>query len=496
MSEDSIQYAGELALRVIARIEGRKRGQVKDREAEILANLGLQHLLSMLSHLGGDTDQLSIERNGMLGLDSLFIDYIKSEFGDDEAAEVAGGLELAARAEWQDYLMSRSLLRLQGVRRRWSHAADGGEGTVLWALMQLIWVATGKSDAARETGQASTDNAAGPALAEQAARSTTEKPREIKAPAIYAGVLAVIRAALWDPSRRVEDRSGGKVIQNGEGQIVASLNLQDLAPLTARSIVDRIHVTESLAAHRLLRWLVAKVREQEHRAPTGEFRKIVVSGGLTGLAQVLGMKGAKVATVLGDVLDAMQAVEVRLPDGVRAALLSWTLTLPGRGKPGRVKIVVADPLLPTYESSLKTHGQAQREARRLIPMPSILPPLGGHRGSHGAQAALQILVLEELRRQARALVKHNCVEITPDRWLELAEKAGVSGDALPAVIEAWVVGTQNAGPFLMRPLEGRQDVYALAPAFEAESELIKTSGERERRGAQIQNRSFKRRSGL
>jgi hypothetical protein len=72
-----------------------------------------------------------------------------------------------------------------------------------------------------------------------------------------------------------------------------------------------------------------------------------------------------------------------------------------------------------------------------VPIPKLLPPMVGRARDHAAQAALQILLLTELRKNASELMKSGAVRIPVQRWQELAERAGVPKHLLPELLRRW-----------------------------------------------------------
>jgi hypothetical protein len=67
--------------------------------------------------------------------------------------------------------------------------------------------------------------------------------------------------------------------------------------------------------------------------------------------------------------------------------------------------VLGEALLPDYVTRLPKGGEEARRARMLVPMPNRLPPMIGRARDYASQAALQLLVMSELRFNATDLVE-------------------------------------------------------------------------------------------
>lgn len=154
-----------------------------------------------------------------------------------------------------------------------------------------------------------------------------------------------------------------------------------------------------------------------------------------------------------------------------------------------------DALLPIFASTLGKSPR-EREAKRMVPVPRRLPPLQGHPSSHGAQAALQLLLLEEFRQQAGQVADSGYAIIPSERWKHMFERAGVPMHLDEDILVHWVgLAEPEQAPFLWRSSDDPANAYRLASRYEADHQLISRSGMRESRGREIQRRGLRTRLG-
>ena len=249
-----------------------------------------------------------------------------------------------------------------------------------------------------------------------------------------------------------------------------------------------VESTRTLMAQRLLRFLVQAGVHSHLVSKHHERGLIEIGGGLGGLAKVLGVAGSK-GTQLRPILDGFMYLMLSLPHGKTESLLHWTLDPESPGQRARLRIILHDALLPNYVVGLDKNTAGQREARRLVPIPTVLPPLVGHVHSHFSQALLQLLLLDEMSAQAEELHKNQWVRIPWDRWMKMAKEAGVRTEKLQAVFYDWTDGEES---FLKR--QGDSDMFTLADAYATELNAILGGGRKSAWGRARQAKSARRRA--
>ena len=166
---------------------------------------------------------------------------------------------------------------------------------------------------------------------------------------------------------------------------------------------------------------------------------------------------------------------IRKIDGAIGNLITLT-ELPSRGRvAGPIEITLGTMLLPyhVYELSRKdAKTLAEREARKLVPVVDI-PPLVGRLNDHGAQATLSMLVVRELRNDARALADGNGVELGDEAWARLAREALLPATVLRRVIDRWCHDGDDGPAFLSEVSPGR---YRLGSTHKAAQDFLDESG--------------------
>jgi hypothetical protein len=481
----------DTAINVIARVEHLQRAQVGEAEARLLAARLMEWLGHLAAWMESVKQNLTLEYDGMLGLDVALATYLRTNFGQD-GEEVAVRLAAPAREAWDEYKRSPSIFAARSLFGRWKDSTQGG--SLLDALVELVWKLRVKPDQAAIIALHSEQET----IEENAPEAQNEPPSPVpqipKVPAVASGVLAPLFAAFWEPHRRIQEEAGEVRIVDRHRRTVGQLRLEGLSPEERQALQGSIDDTQNLPAHHLFRWLVAKVAEQTQR-DSGEARRVLVEGGLDGLRKELGLNSAKASGALRTALELFQRVAIPLPDGHTRPLLTWTESRSGPGKRAKLTIDVDDALLPSFVSILGK-SLREREAKRLVPVPRMLPPFRGHPSSHGAQAALQLLVLDEFRQQASQVAASGYAIIPSERWKQMFERAGVPMHLDEDILVHWVgLADPMQAPFLWRSSDDPANAYQLASRYEADRQLISRSGMRENRGREIRRRSLKARLG-
>jgi hypothetical protein len=481
----------DTALNVIARVEHLQRAQVGEAEARLLATRLAEWLGPLAAWLESIKPNLSQESDGMLGLDAAFAECLRTNFGQD-GDEAAARLAAPAREAWAQYKRNPRMLATVALFSRWTRSTSGSP---VDALMDLVWKLRVKPDhAAIGAPHTELEDTELEDTEEDASEPQDDPPSPAsqmpKVPAVASGVLTALFAAFWDPHRGLQEEAGEVRVVDRHRRTVGRVRLEGLSQEESQALQASIHDTESLTVHRLFRWLVAKVAEQAQSA-SGETRRILVEGGMDGLRQDLELTSAKASGALRTALKLFQRVAIPLPDGHTRPLLTWTESRSGPGKRAKLTIDVDDALLPNFASTLG-RSPREREAKRMVPVPRLLPPLQGHPSSHGAQAALQLLVLDEFRRQASQVATEDYAIISSQRWRELFERAGVPTRLEEDILVRWVgIEGPEQAPFLWRYPNDPDHAYSLSDRYDAERQLIVRSGRRENRGRAIQKRSLK-----
>lgn len=469
--------------------------------------------------LEGHRDDILSERDGMALMNGLFFAFIEDEFGAG-TDQVKVRLAPVMRRLWAEFERTPNARTLSALTDDWNPARMSTTSSVLSALMGLVWLnevmallpagqarEPAESPCARKTEEPVLQAAVkadiavlpvvpvvDPGRPDQALKGRRGNgprlPVGPRVPSLSSSVINAISAAFWSPKRTTRVLNDKVVITRPDAAIVGRVKSDYLSPENVTALRNILHSTERLAAHRLLRWVVARVNHQYEADPNGAFRNVLVHGGLSGLAEELGIKSSKASNELRDALNVFSHVEVELPRGDFSALLDWTAERGVRGSPGRLTITVADALLPTYVFSLTTKSQSQREARQLVPVPPM-PPLAGAQVSHGPQAALQMLVVQEIRRHAAGVAEGAPVEVQDETWYRMARQVGIPMKDVPDIIEVWVKGNSKSEPFLVRPIPEDECRYVLAGT--AAHEAIVKAGEKSKRGRKAERMSRKAR---
>lgn len=272
------------------------------------------------------------------------------------------------------------------------------------------------------------------------------------------------------------------------------LLVPSVAEEATQALVERgVDLLGTVTAHRALRWEVATGHERAMRGDA-DARVLRIDGGWSVFAnEVLGLKSKAEADRLKAIVYAQDAVQITLPDSSRGRMLTLREWAAQGQRRGRIEIMLGTMLLPHYVHELGERipkGRKLSEARRLIPV-CDLPPFVGRNRDHGPQATLSMLVVRELRGNARELIETGAVRLPLKRWVELARKAGLPLSLLGKVLDRWTQDGPDAPAFLTRT---GPDAYTLARTYARELAFIVDGARREVSGSHAGRRSVSARA--
>jgi len=425
LEADGLDQAEESAERALKRLTGELAGLVVElREALDLTPDGLARLWTPDD--GWRTD------DGMLWLEARMIAEIRQQFGVDA---LPNGTADRYRERWEaDRDNPARLLRGWLDPSRWDNAeGDGWASPAGWLpfVARLLW---------RHRVQ--------PAWARQI--EAEERARK-NAP----GLPMPVHSELGDSLvAAIHDR--GRIVRKADGrQIPLRFAAVDAAALDAVPL----GALGKLTAHRLVRWMIQAAHAGHflttdnavnlmdgvtaRRGATGV--DLVVTGGLSRLAEVVGA-GSKKAT--GDLRDALNVLsQVTLQWNAPGSegggsLVSWRGPGSGGAHPGHgarsvVRITVSDVLCPGMGAKLR--GSADALVVPVLDVP-VMPAAVSPR-AHAGLARFDWLVTRELVARAREAVGNGGVVLNLDT---IGKDAGVNRKNVAAAAECWTTDTADA----------------------------------------------------
>lgn len=315
-----------------------------------------------------------------------------------------------------------------------------------------------------------------PGKTEKEAKETVKDLPPTKYPVISATVLRAAIGGYFSKAPALKSSGHELLVVNKRGDKLATISSEAAAdPVKVKAAVAS---TRTVLGHRLFRFLVSSGVHLSALVKNHAHRVLPIEGGLKALAGLLGYSGSKAATSLREVLDGFRYMELDLPNQRREALINWTLEGAGPGTQARLRIVFHDALLPDYVNGFPKTTPQDREAKRLVPVPQVLPPLYGGPRSHAAQALLQLLVMEELRAQAESVSRHGFAWIPLTRWHALANEAGVPEAQLLKVLETWVTSPES----FLEQCSDDPDYFALAKGYAADTAALVGAGQKSSEG--------------
>lgn len=256
-------------------------------------------------------------------------------------------------------------------------------------------------------------------------------------------------------------------------------DIQNVHPDTIPVIRAGGEIFNSFMSHRLLRYESKIFYEQWKNPKLREYSTLKIKGGYEELAKRLGyQKTGKVLEQLRKLMffQAGFWFTIATAEGgsKRGNLIAMEEEVNKYGKVGTLHIVAGSMLAP----SAVYRASSEEKGKLLVPSIDLPEEMVGYRGSWGAQAFLQLLVLEHLTLQSREFAKKGAVSITEEDWERLAIEAKIP--------ERFRGGIEEIQKFFCCPEEGfldkQGDEYVLNKKHaKAQEHLLEQGKTREKR---------------
>lgn len=304
------------------------------------------------------------------------------------------------------------------------------------------------------------------ALARTVLRLRTAEPP----PAVTAGVVDALCRASYGGRHLSGSTLPSQLFDHGKRPVVEFDQVGLDAEVLASMFRGRA-LLASVTGTRVIRWQIMTAHRQKAALYSlgADFRRIVVVGGASGLAEQIGEPGHSSTQAVMDILRIEAYGRFALPGGQFGNLIALVEpTLAAPGKPAILEMMIGDPFLRQYVHSLPPGraGEAHRRNRVLVPLLDRLPDLasgtggGGRLGPtvRGPAALLHWLVLHDLAQGARALQLHGGVQLNWPRLWHYADLTQATG---ARIRDMWLHDGDSA-PAMLRRVDG--DRYALGKA--------------------------------
>jgi len=263
------------------------------------------------------------------------------------------------------------------------------------------------------------------------------------------------------------------VVRDVRGHVLGRIALTTEATI---EVVRRgAHALGTVPAHRLIRALIHRSHDAWNRG-VQDPRKVVFEGGWAGLLDALAVS-QKNHDIIKAIAHAGQCIVWETPHANGEGLWLWSERRGTKRASGEVAFVLGDALTPGYADAMTRAGDSlpARIARRLVPELRYEPPMGGARtNDQGPIWTLQRLMLLHMVDHAEQLAANGGVVITPQRWVELAQQAGVSPRIVNRTLDAWIAGESETAPPLVKRVD--PDAWTLADHHAPERDFITAGG--------------------
>lgn len=256
-----------------------------------------------------------------------------------------------------------------------------------------------------------------------------------------------------------------------------------LVPHMSRRVRSGVSGLGTTAGHSLVRMLVQHAHAA-WEAGDPDPRRIVIEGGWTGLADVVGLgRQHKAISALRAIADAASSVTwtESAIDNTAQRLWTYETTASALGRPARLVFKLGDALLPEYSATLAAGSNAtarsSREGRLIVPELRLVPPVSGAGRPADAGAVLTACraVVSEMTLRSTEVPEHGGVHLPRERLRELLVGVGAATGRVGQIVDAWLAGDDKA-PALLHCVA--RDRYVLGEAHAPEAEFMRAAGER------------------
>jgi hypothetical protein len=257
--------------------------------------------------------------------------------------------------------------------------------------------------------------------------------------------------------------SGGAIVGDDGGALIVKVGRDRVGRLVP-GLADHARLREraergfgSLAAHRLLRFLLARAWERTAIDQAADAHIVRVDEGWSGVARALGLEGRKGANAVQAAGEALASLRL---DGDLDGQLLRIESRRTRGAGDSMTTTVSLELLGALRPGFVHTMRRMSLDRRLVPLPHVVGPLTSGTKTQAAQSSFQMLFLRELHLRARDFDEERCVQIPRRRLDELGHRVGLDERGVSSSITAWTDRTK--GPFIVRSSDDR---YRLAERY-------------------------------
>jgi hypothetical protein len=248
------------------------------------------------------------------------------------------------------------------------------------------------------------------------------------------------------------------------GKIIAALPTID--PKLIPAVTKGVGSLNSLYHHKLIRF-ECRIGFENWASGKADVRLLKFEGGCTEIAEKLGFKSKRVTEEIKNILHAQAHMHFYFDDGSSGNLIVLSKYRSSQsGREEGIMITLGPQLLPHYTF------QTSKRARLLIPVPE-LPPLISSSNSHAAQAALQMLVMQEFANQSIELAETGSIEISNEAWIRLANEAGLSISIFKQTLDRWLNDGNDGPRFLITKSQNR---YSFGETYNKEERFLIEQG--------------------
>lgn len=307
-------------------------------------------------------------------------------------------------------------------------------------------------------------------------------------PAVLAFPVAQeLTAACWAPGRQLALFDDRAVLKSADDEDLAEIPIIDSADFEVMQRgVERLR---SLTGQRVIRYLAKAVYELNLVNPGAA--DVVVEGGFSGFADLLGEKSKKAPEVVRDVLRAGHKFQRKWLNGNEVAGL-WLMqnVAEYHGRRAQLIITVGPVLRPYY--GLRHLPKDHRFGVPVLP----LPPFCGRERDWASQAVFQFLLTAEMVVRRMELATEGGALLLPTDLEHIADRAGMPKGSWRAVIDRWLHDGSDGDAMLEQVAPNRyviadRDPYKAAREWLLEGARRSLSGRQrgERRAAMRRTRA-------
>lgn len=304
-------------------------------------------------------------------------------------------------------------------------------------------------------------------------------------PSLSTNVHVPICRILGSRSEVVERHDQGQIQIFEQNDLLGTINIPVIPGKILPMVFKGASKLNSVYGHKLIRF---QIQEPFRKMVLGDtdYRVIKLDRGKSELAEILGFKGRKAVTIIGEILYA-EAYFNFSQKGISGNLIQLTnYRSPITHRDDGLLITVGTMLLPFQTFEAYRNG----ECGLLIPLLKDPPLVGSNNRTIASLYSLQMNIMAEFSKQSVELFRSGCIHISKDCWEEFCWENKISPSFSKTIHDAWTQDSDTDAKFLEKV---EDEFYTLGAEYSKEVAFLKDQGKKRVQASKAGKKSYEAR---